>query len=92
MSTYIKGDYISFINFYKKNNIKYKRTNMGILYVVGSKRIRRSCSTILKKDVCPSYCEMPKDEARKTCIVKSRRRKMREKMKFVVEKAVSGKP
>lgn len=35
---------------------------------------------------------MPKDEVRKTCIVKSRQRKMREKRKFVVEKAVSGKP
>lgn len=86
---------------YKKININgeittlraydLKRTNMGIPYV-GSKRIRRPCSTILKKDGCPSYCEKPKDEARKTCIVKSRRRKMREKRKFVVEKAISGKP
>lgn len=41
------------------------------------KRVKRSCSTILKKDGCPSHCEMPKDESRKTCIVKSRRRKKR---------------
>ena len=38
-------------------------------------RVRVSCSAILKRDGCPSYCEMPKDKSRKTCIVKSRRRK-----------------
>ena len=85
---------------YKKLNVNGKmstlraydlrRTNM-VIPNMDSKRVRRSCSTILKKDGCPSYCEMPKDKARKTCIIKSRRRKMREKRKFVVEKAVSGK-
>ncbi len=42
---------------------------------ISKKRVKRSCSTILKKHGCPSHCEMPKDESRSTCIVKSRRRK-----------------
>ncbi len=41
------------------------------------KRIRRSCSSIAVKDGCPSHCELPKDPSRKTCIVKSRRRKIK---------------
>jgi hypothetical protein len=57
------------------------------------KRVRKSCGSILKKDGCPTYCEMPKDESRKMCIVKSRRRKtIRKKEALLQHVLISSKP
>ena len=40
-------------------------------------KIKRSCGEILVKDGCPSYCDIPHNKSRKSCVVKSRRRKMK---------------